>query len=308
MLPDSMTTRVSLTDLDDHALSLVFKYCSQKSLACLSATCKRFHEEIPEAIRMYGLRVHLQHDTYPYQLESTMKYRKYITSITASTIGIHMIPFYSLTGLRRLRLTRIRALASDAQRLIAKLPHLQYLHISKIVAAQHDTVFDMTQLPTSLETVSFMFDMPRVYIHALPTWKHLHVHCSGNGYATLMDLGTLESLFVYGSVILVNCPRNTTLKKVWFESPDLLYHNLLDCLPRKMDRLTLHCRQGILLWDNDIETKILRIHSRMVYLQHCLLPTKRLVIFADFLMSSRQLALDSYTRKTLIVQSNLVTS
>jgi len=257
---------------------------------------------------MYGLRVRLRPDSYIYQLHWTLRYRKYITTLSAATIDIHMIPLYSLVRLQRIRLTRTQVHASDAARLLNRLPNLKHVHVSKIVATNVDTTFDMTELSPSLESVSLVVDMPRLYVDVHPNWKHLHIQSfTDDGIITIMNLGQLQSVFIYGSVILANCTRCHTLQRVWFESPDmLLYHHLLDCIPKTLESLTVHCPRSFLLWNTDIRAKYLRLSGRTVFIQQCHLPTASLVIFAKLLMSSREVDLPRYQPKTIIAQEHII--
>jgi hypothetical protein len=256
---------------------------------------------------MYGMQLIMRPETYAAQLQWSAPYRQYIIALSASAIGMHMIPLYSMMRLRSLRLHRVRVMADELQDIIRYLSELKHIDISTIVATSLDATFDMFMLPGTLERVTLVVDMPRVFVHVGACWRHLHIRALSDGFVTLMDLGQLESLFVYGATIFANCDRNQTLKRVWFESPDmLLYNHLLGKIPCSLDSLTLHGPDNFMLLDQDIRTRQLRISARTVYLRNCQLPTDELTVFARLLLSACELGLTTYEPKTLIVQEHLV--
>lgn len=300
---------LTLTDFDDHILSCIFQRCTTRSLACLSATCRRFRDEIPYAIRMFGLHVHIREGAYCDMMKWTLPYRQYITTLSTRKIPMHMIPWFSLRNLQTLRLSGVRVLVDDVERLLGHLPRLTALTISTIVSTETEDeivplrrryrVLDMGCLPPSLESVVLRFSMPRVSVRALPSWKHLHVHCAGNCIVILEDLGRLESLFVYGSVILTECPQCTTLKRATFDSPEmLLYGHLMDVLPKRMETLSLLLPLSFIIWDFDRHIDTLRIHTRMLYYQSDVHP-RQITVFTKVLLASRHMLRGVWQVRTL---------
>ena len=257
---------------------------------------------------MFGVHVHIRDDMYHDMMKWSMPYRQYITGLSARKVPMHMVPFFSLENVQTLRLTGIQVMVDDVERLLRYLPHLKSLNLSTIVSTTDDLnvplrlryrALDMCLLPSSLESVVLRFSTSRVRVRVLPNMKNLHIHCKGDCFVLLEDLGRLESIYVYGSIILTDgCPKSTTLKRATFESPEmLLYGHFMDILPQRMESLSLLLPLSFIIWDYDKHIDDLRIHARMVFFRTNVLP-RRITIFTKVLLAPRDILHDVWDVQT----------